>query len=190
MNILTKEEFLKNNKKYEEMIKGGAVFVYPTDTIYGLGCDATNRSAVKKIRQLKARPDNPLSIIAPSKEWIEENCEVFGQAIDWLEKLPGPYTLILKLKEEESIAAEVNNNSETIGIRIPDHWFSYVVKRLDLPLVTTSVNKQSQPFMTTIDTCDDEIKQKVDFIIYEGEKKGKPSKLINLIDGETAVERK
>ncbi len=190
MNIVTKEEFLKQRKKYERMIKEGAVFIYPTDTIYGIGCDATNKTAVQKIRKLKARPDNPLSIIAPSKEWIEENCEVFGQGIDWLEKLPGPYTLIFKLKEEESIAPDVNNNSETIGVRIPDHWIMDIVKSIDVPIITTSVNKQSQPYMTTIDNCDNDIKQKVDFIIYGGEKKGQPSEVINLRDGEPVIKRK
>lgn len=190
MKIVTREEFLKEYKKYEKMIKQGAIFIYPTDTIYGIGCDATNKTAVQKIRKLKARPDNPLSIIAPSKEWVEENCEVFGQGIDWLEKLPGSYTLIFKLKEEESITPEVNKNSETIGIRMPDHWMSGIVKSIDLPIVTTSVNKQSQPYMTTIDNCDEDIKQKVDLIIYEGEKKGQPSKVIDLRDGEPVIKRK
>ncbi|MBI3032521.1 threonylcarbamoyl-AMP synthase [Candidatus Woesearchaeota archaeon] len=189
MNILTKEEFFKERRKYQNMIKKGAVFIYPTDTIYGLGCDATNKTAVRKIRQLKARPDNPLSIIPPSKEWIEENCEVFGQGIDWLEKLPGPYTLIFKLKEEESIAPEVNNNSETLGVRIPDTWISAVVKELDLPLVTTSVNEAGKPYMTSLEDIEEKIKNSVDFIIYEGKKESKPSTVINLIDGEVVVER-
>ena len=66
-----------------EDIKNGAVFIYPTDTIYGLGCDATNLASVKLIRELKYRDkDKPMSVIAPSVEWIREHCEVSGEMIE------------------------------------------------------------------------------------------------------------
>ena len=78
-------------------IKHGAVFIYPTDTIYGLGCDATNEESVKKIKELKYRDkDKPMSVIAPSVDWIKEHCEVTDEMIE--KYLPGPYTLLLKKK--------------------------------------------------------------------------------------------
>ena len=74
MRILTKEEFLLEKIQLFEEILDGAVFVYPTDTIYGIGCNATDEKAVRKLRELKGRPTNPFSVIVPSTEWILENC--------------------------------------------------------------------------------------------------------------------
>ena len=68
-------------------INAGEVFIYPTDTIYGIGCDATNEGSVKSIRIVKQRFDKPFSVIAPSKQWILKNFEANKSFID---KLPGP----------------------------------------------------------------------------------------------------
>ena len=157
-----------------------SVFIHPTDTIYGLGCNATNNILVKKIRDIKKRQDQPFSVIAPSKKWIYQNCNVTRQAAQWIEKLPGPYTIILRLKNKSAIASNVNNNKPTLGVRIPKHWFSEIVYELGFPVVTTSANITGGNFMTSVDDLDNEVKHKVDFIIYEGEKKANPSQLIDL----------
>jgi len=183
MQILTKTELQMHFPEIAEQIKNGAIFIYPTDTIYGIGCNALDQKAVDKIRQLKERHTNPFSIIAPSKEWITENCLVTKESKEWLNKLPGPYTLILKLKNKNTIAKSVNQGEENIGVRIPAHWISGVVQELGFPIVTTSANHSGRPFMTSIEDLDSTIKDRVDFIIYEGEKKGKPSKIVNLVEG-------
>ncbi len=173
MKVINKKDFEKNLSKFIKKIKEGAIFICPTDTIYGLSCDAENSDSVKKVREIKQRPDAPFSIWAPSKEWIESNCEVE----DEIDNLPGPYTLILPLITD-SIADEVNPNLKTIGVRIPDHWFSKVVEELGIPLITTSVNLAGEPHMTSMETLDGNIKEKVDFIIYEGEKESRASTII------------
>ena len=183
IEIFTKAELQSRFTEIEERISRGAVFIYPTDTIYGIGCHALDEKAVAKIRQLKERPTNPFSIIVPSKEWIAENCLVKKEAKEWLNKLPGPYTLIMKLKNKKAIAKGVTQGEETIGVRIPAHWFSNVVRKLGFPIVTTSANRSGKPFMTSLDDLDSKIKEGVDFIIYEGEKKGQPSKIVNLVEG-------
>ena len=99
MRIINKQEFLAYKDMYLDKIGKGSLFVYPTDTIYGIGCNAMDDKAVKKIRAIKKRFFMPYSIIAPSKVWIRENCEVNPVVEQWLEKLPGQLTLILKLKE-------------------------------------------------------------------------------------------
>ena len=71
MKFLTPEEFEMNKFTHLESLKKGAVFLYPTDTIYGIGCDATNHEAVYKTREAKQRYTRPFSIIAPSKKWIQ-----------------------------------------------------------------------------------------------------------------------
>ncbi|MEK6917171.1 MAG: L-threonylcarbamoyladenylate synthase [Nanoarchaeota archaeon] len=177
MLILTKEEFIAQKGEIMKKILEGSVFIYPTDTFYGIGCNATNENAVKKIRELKKRPNDPFSIIAPNKEWIVKNCNI--EDVNQLSKLPGPYTFILELNNKKIISEAVNPDKKTIGIRIPDNWFSAIVTKIGVPIVTTSVNKSGETFMTNMDDLDEDIKNNVDFIIYEGPKKGKPSTIVS-----------
>ena len=190
MRIINKEEFELEQEQFFEQIRKGAVYIHPTDTIYGLGSNATNKKAVQKVRELKKREDMPFSVIAPSKEWIKENCELNDKAEQWVEKLPGPYTLILRLKNKEVIADNVAPGLDTVGVRIPDHWFSIVAKLLNIPLVTTSANVVGDEFMTSMDNLNTDIKSRVDFIIYEGEKKSRPSTLINLSEKKEDIKKR
>ena len=91
--------------------------------------------------------------------------------------------------KNQCVAENVAPGKDTLGIRIPDHWFSNFVAEINMPIVTTSANKSNEDFMTSLDDLDSEIKSKVDFIVYEGEKKGKPSRIIDLTDEEKVIER-
>lgn len=176
VEIYTKDEFELKRELLESEIAKGAVFIYATDTIYGVGCNAMLPGAVKRIRNIK-KSKNPFSIIAPSKNWIKENCDVPKEANEWLKKLPGAYTLILKLKNKNAIANGITSNTN-LGIRIPDHHCTKIAKNQNIPIITTSANIHGGNFMTSLESLDSEIKSKVDFIIYEGELKGTPSTLI------------
>ena len=166
-------EIYKLTKKNRESIKleieSGAVFIYPTDTVYGIGCNALDSAAVRKIKEIKQR-ETPLSIIAPSKEWIIENCEAKSNQ---LKKLPGHYTLIFKLKNKNAVASEVSK--ETIGVRIPDHEISSLIKELGFPVITTSANLRGDSPMSEIKKL-----KGVDFAIDEGKIAGTPSTIIDL----------
>ncbi|MBU0460317.1 MAG: threonylcarbamoyl-AMP synthase [Nanoarchaeota archaeon] len=181
MEILTKAELRLRYDEIIEKIKAGVIFIHPTDTIYGISCSALNENSVQKIRELKERPDNSFSVWVPSLNWIESNCQLDKKGEEWLKELPGPYTLILKIKENNAVAKNVSMKT-TLGVRLPDHWFSKVVKDLGIPIVTTSVNKAGQMFMTDKDNLDPEIEWGVSFLIYDGEKKGRPSKIVNLVE--------
>ena len=147
MQIITKEELRLRIEEIRDKIHKGAVFIYPTDTIYGIGCDATNSDAVKRVREIKERQEVPFSVIAPSIEWIQENCEITKEAEKWLKELPGPLTLIMKLKNKDCIAKEVNPGLDSLGVRMPDHWINSLVNTIGTPIVTTSVNRVDKPFM-------------------------------------------
>ena len=180
MEVLTQTELKIRFEEIVEKIIQGAVFIYPTDTVYGIGCNALNKNSVKKIRVLKTgRPTAPFSIIAPSLSWVNKNCQISPKAKTWLKKLPGAYTLILPLKNEKALADNVAPEIGTIGIRYLDLWFTKVIKKLELPLVTTSANKTGEPFMTSLENLDPDIEKGVEFIIYEGPKEGRPSKIVN-----------
>ncbi|MBW2975842.1 threonylcarbamoyl-AMP synthase [Candidatus Woesearchaeota archaeon] len=189
MRILTKEEFEKEKDRMRtSLIENNPVFICPTDTIYGLSCSALSREAVGRIRDIKQRKESPFSVIAPSKKWIDDNCFVNENAREWIKRLPGPYTLILNTKKI-CVAENVAPGMETLGVRIPDHWFSRFVNEAGIPLITTSVNKSSEDFMTSLEDLDSEIKSRVDFIVYEGQKKGRPSRIIDLTDKVEVIER-
>ena len=188
MRILNYDEIKIEKPAIIDSITQGAVFIYPTDTIYGIGCNAQLSNSVKKVRILKSRTANPFSVIAPSLQWIHENCIVTKEGQEWLEKLPGPYTLIFKLKNN-CVAKEVNPGLKTLDIRIPNHWIRKIVAEADVPVVTTSVNRANEDYMTSLDDLDPAIKSGIDFILHEGEKEGKPSKIIDLTENLRVIER-
>ena len=183
MEIFTKTELTLRFDEILTKIKQGAIFIYPTDTIYGIGCIATNTAAVQKIRAIKQRPDTPFSIWVPSIEWIKQHCMLTPDNTNALTNLPGPFTLILKLKNNKSIAQNIHPNTTSIGIRLPNHWFHKIIEKLNTPLVTTSANKHNEPFMTSLENLDPSIEKQIDFLIYEGPKEARPSKIINLVEG-------
>ena len=165
------------NKELTEEILAGKIFIYPTDTIYGLGCNAEDETAVERIKEIKGRDkDKPISIIAPNIKWIEENFIIDVKISSYL---PGPYTLILK-KKNPNILNWVSS-SESIGIRIPANKFTKEIQKAKVPFVTTSVNLSRESFALKIEDIKPEIKNKVDYIIEaedEKELSGKPSTLI------------
>jgi len=180
MEVLTKSELQVRFEEIAQKIQDGTIFIHPSDTIYGLGCNALDEKAVSKLRKIKGNATTPFSVWAPSLEWIKKNCVVDKKVEEWFKKLPGPYTLILKLKDKKAIAPSVNLGKETIGVRIPQHWFHGAVEELATPIITTAANPAGKPFMTKLDNLDQTISVNTDFVVYEGEKDAKPSQLIDL----------
>lgn len=177
--IINKEYIEKNPEVVEDIKK--SVFIYPTDTIYGIGCDATNEELVKRIRDIKERPDQPFSVVIPNKDLVTKNCVLSTEANDWLDKLPGPITIILPMKKL-FVAKNVSPDGKSIGIRMFDNWFQDIVTQMNVPIITTSVNIHRKPFMTSMETLDRNVRQQVDFIIEDGALNHRPSKLVNLLN--------
>ena len=180
MRLLTKDEFYLELEPHLNAILNGAIFIYPTDTIYGIGCNALDSEAVQRVREIKKRAKAPFSVLAPSKEWIEENCIIDKHSVEWLNKLPGPYTLVLKLKNKDCIAPEVIGEADTLGVRIPRHWVASIIKQVGVPIITTSVNESGKRFMISHEDLETEIRNKVHFMIDEGIKEGRPSNIVFL----------
>lgn len=156
-----------------DLIRAGRIFIYPTDTIYGIGCDATNEEAVAKIRAIKQRDTKPFSIIPPSDEWITENTHAILAEIH-----KGPFTYFVRTKKQ-SVADAVGAH-ETLGLRMSAHWFSEEIAKAGVPFVSTSVNISGLPHMTSLENLDPSIRSAVDIIIYEGPLDGSPSQKIDL----------
>lgn len=188
MRVLSKEDLEKERTKLVRNLRN-CLFIYPTDTVYGIGCNAEERKLVRKLRSLKEQFDRPLSVIVPSKKWIRENCEVNDLVEKWLEKLPGPYTFILNLKKTDSVSRLIHLNKNTIGVRIPRHWISYIVEDMGVPVVTTSANITGKEVMTNLDDLNKKLKEGVDYIIFDEEIIGKSSTIVNLSQGKEEILR-
>ncbi len=127
-------KFLANKEKYLKLILEGAIFIHPTDTIYGIGCNAKKPNCIKQIRKIKNGKKGPLSVIAPGEKWITENVKIPKK---YLEKLPGAYTIIAPMRKK---CVSVECARKSLGVRIPNNWFSAIIEEVGVPIVTTSVN--------------------------------------------------
>ena len=161
------------NSKIVRQLKE-SIFIYPTDTIYGIGCDAENNDLVGKIRTIKKRDKKPFSIIAPNISWIKKNCEIDEKILK--KYLPGAYTLLLK-KKNRNFLKHISDN-EYLGIRIPNHPMTKILQKTKNPIVTTSVNLSGEKSANNISEIDQEILNQVDFVIDAGKLSGKSSTLI------------
>jgi L-threonylcarbamoyladenylate synthase len=124
-----------------ELIKKGGIVLFPTDTLYGLGVDALNAEAVKKLRELKGREEKkPISIIVSDIEMAKEYAEVTPLAAKLAEAfLPGKLTLVLQAKS--NLPEELTAGTGTIGIRIPNHLLCQnLARELGRPITATSAN--------------------------------------------------
>jgi L-threonylcarbamoyladenylate synthase len=158
-----------------EMIKSGKVMVYPTDTVYGLGCNALNENSVSRVKLIKAREkEKPLSVIAPSKEWIREH--LITDKVDIDKYLPGPYTLVL-WKKDKNFLPHVSS-SDSLGVRIPDNDFAKLVEKAGVPFITTSVNLSGEKPAGSFHEIKTEILDGVDIALDGGTLQGTPSTII------------
>lgn len=188
MKIISKKDFLARKQFYIKEIICGKIFIYPTDTIYGIGCSAKIGSSINKIRDIKKRDSKPFSIIAPSRSWILENLKLDTYKIKYLKKLPGPYTFILDLKNENCVSKdELIGDGKSIGIRIPKIWFSKIILKSGVPFVTTSVNVSGEKHITKISEIQKEILKDIDYVIDCSKIDGSPSTIINLINEKVEI---
>jgi L-threonylcarbamoyladenylate synthase len=191
MNVigLQKLNDASTKKTLSEAIKSGKIFVYPTDTVYGLGCDAANADAVKKICQAKNRPANkPFSIIAPSKEWIAQNTSISEDNMKFVDSLfPGPYTIIVKAKS--NLPKCILSDKNTVGIRIPKNEFTDFIRAQNVLFITTSVNLSEEDPVKELAHIPENIKKITDYAIDAGLLDSPSSRIFDLSGKEMKIVR-
>lgn len=157
-------------KQAAEVLRLGGLVAFPTETVYGLGADAFNAEAVRKVFEAKGRPpDNPLIVHIAEFEQIKsltgevpEVGKVLADAF-W----PGPLTLVVK--SSPSIPKAVTGGLETVAVRIPKHSVTLeLIKKLNKPIVGPSANKSGRPSPTTAQHVYDDLAGKIDLIIDSG----------------------
>lgn len=166
-----------------DVLRKGGVIIYPTDTVYGLGCDIFNQKAVEQIRMLKGIKGKKLnlSFICSGLSHISEYTRHLDTPTFKLMKkaLPGPYTFILE--SSSKVPKILNVKKKTVGIRVPDNNIPRdIVKTLGNPILTTSIHDDEiHDYATDPEVIYDAFKHKVDVVINGGFGNVHPSTIID-----------
>jgi L-threonylcarbamoyladenylate synthase len=178
-----------------EVLKNGGVILYPTDTIWGLGCDATNEIAVQRIFDIKQRNDSKSMLVLMENPALLDRyvCEIPDIAWDLIEVATTPLTIIYP--GAKNLAKNLVAEDGSIGIRIVSETFiRELIAKYRKPLVSTSANTSGQPAPLIFDEISEEIKNSVDYIVQYRQNDpipGKPSAIIKLgTGGEIKIIRK
>lgn len=163
----------KQIQRIAKMLQEGAVIIYPTDTVYGMGCDFKNGKAIERVARLKGlKPDKAFfSIICHDLSNLSEYTTTLSQKVFKAMKraLPGPYTFICNANSQ--IPKVLNQKKKTIGIRIPDNAIPrLLVKELGNPIITTSIIDEDDviEYSTDPELIFERYKNQVDLIIDGG----------------------
>jgi tRNA threonylcarbamoyl adenosine modification protein (Sua5/YciO/YrdC/YwlC family) len=194
LRISSKNIEWRKIRQVAEVLKNGGIIIYPTDTIYGLGCDINNQKAVEKICQLRNLDHKTanLSFICKDIGQVAEYAKTIdNQTFRILKKnLPGPFTFILS--SSNAVPKLFKNKKRTIGIRIPDHPIPLaIVEELGRPILTTSLRSDDEILEYFTDPQDiyEDFKKRVDAFIDGGYGSNVPSTVVNLSNGEPELIR-
>ena len=148
----------------KNLLKKGKVIIFPTETVFGIGADATNSKAINQIYSIKKRPkNNPLICHFKNLTEVKKNFKMNGLELK-LAKLywPGPLTLILKKKDSSKISLNLSNNTPFIGSRIPRNKIALsLLKAVDFPIAAPSANIATKTSVTHYSDIDVKLKKKV-----------------------------
>ncbi len=175
---------MKKIEKIVAVLRDGGVIIYPTDTVYGIGCDIFNQKAVERVCRIKdVKPDkNNFSFICYDLSHISEYAKNLNTSVFKVMKksLPGPFTFILE--SNNKVPRVLNAKKKTVGIRIPDNNIPrMIVKELGNPIITTSIHDDDEviEYSTDPELIYEKFMNLVDIIIDGGYGKNVPSTIID-----------
>ena len=185
--------FEKDIEKCLEILKSGGLILYPTDTVWGIGCDATNEKAIKKIYELKKRSDEKAMIVlvADEKDIMQHVAAPDLSLFDYLDKAIKPTTVVYEgaLGFADNLVAK----DGSIAIRIcKDEFCRQLIKRFRRPIVSTSANISGIPAPNFFKEISEGIKNGVDYIVHykqQDETSDQPSSLIKWNNGNVTILR-
>ncbi|MDR1644385.1 MAG: threonylcarbamoyl-AMP synthase [Tannerellaceae bacterium] len=171
-------------RKACEVMHSGGLILYPTDTVWGIGCDATNEKAVQKVYDLKQRSDRKAMLVlidsaSRLETYVDDVPAIARQLIEVSDK---PLTIIYD--KSRNLAGNLPAEDGSIGIRVTDEPFSHALcERFRKPVVSTSANVSGQPSPCRYDDIPDAIKEGVDYIVdyrRDDKRKAIPSSIIRI----------
>ena len=180
----------RNIQRVVDCLQQGGIIIYPTDTIYGLGCDIFNRKGIKKILQIKQRDNRkPFSFICSDLAEVANYARVSNFAFKIMKRhLPGPCTFVLEASKV--VPDSVCTKQKTVGVRIPDNSICQaIVRELGHPLITTSANISGEETLQDPLLIEENIGRLVDIVVDGGISLGDASSVISLLDDKIEVLR-
>lgn len=177
-----------------DVLRNGGVIIYPTDTIYGLGCDIHNTRAIERIARIKGiKPQkNDFSFICHDLSHIADYARVGNMAFKLMKRLlPGPYTFILDVSHR--VPKILHTNKRTVGIRIPDHNIPReIVKELGNPIITTTIKDDDDiiQYITDPEIIFERFQHLVDIVIDGGMGGNIPSTIIDATTDDFEIVRR
>ncbi len=173
-----------------QILGGGGVIAYPTDTVYGLGCALGEKQAIDRLYQLKGmQKDHPLAIICPDLSDIAKYAVVENAVYRVLKHfLPGPYCFILQATRE--VPKMMLTKQKTVGIRVPNHAITIaLVRELGRPLISTTAGRSGQDPLVDPWEIDQEFTG-LDLVIDQGDAGGSvPTTVVDLSQGDVRIVR-
>lgn len=169
-------------KKAADVLRDGGIIIYPTDTVYGLGCDLSNKKGIEKIYELKKRDrKHPLSFVCSDLKHISEYAKVTDYAYKTMKRLlPGAYTFILEASK--LVPKIILPKKTTTGIRVPDNQICLsLVKELGRPIISTSVKTEKGEALGDPSIIKEYFGRMIDLIIDGGIILPQPSSVISLV---------
>lgn len=177
-------------KKAVEVLRQGGIIVYPTDTVYGLGCDLSNKKGIEKIYEIKRRnKKQPLSFVCADLKHISQYAKVTDYAYKTMRRLlPGPYTFILEASR--LVPKIILPKRQTTGIRVPDNNICLsLVRELEQPIISTSVKTAEGEDLGNPYAIEEKFGKIVDLIIDGGIINPEPSSVVSLVDDQIEILR-
>ena len=169
--------------KAVDILKTGGVIAYPTDTIYGFGCDILNKKAIQRIYQIKKRDrSKPFSFICSDLKNISEYAQVTDYAYKTMKRLlPGPYTFILP--GTKLVPKIMLTKRKTVGIRVPNNNICLaIVEALGHPIISTSVGWSGREVLSDPQQIEETFGSQIELTIDGGILPNQPSSIISLLD--------
>lgn len=174
-----------------EVLDKGGVIAYPTDTVYGIGCDLTNRKAIDRIYRIKGLDrGHPLSFICRDLSNITDYAQVTDFAYRWLKRLlPGPYTIVLPASR--NVPKILLEKRREVGIRIPENPIcTDLTSELGRPIITTSaIDPNSREILIDPDIVKQKLGKQLDLILDTGLLTQELSTVVSLVDDEIEIIR-
>jgi L-threonylcarbamoyladenylate synthase len=179
---MNKQQFDQEVEKALQVLRNGGTILYPTDTVWGLGCDATDETAVRKIFEIKKREDSKsmIVLVADERDILQYVAAPDPAVFDFIQEQTRPTTIIF----ENAIGLPGNLVAQdgSIAIRIVrDEFCKHLIKRLRKPIVSTSANMSGEPTPQTFSQISGIIRQQVDHVVewrQEDETPALPSQII------------
>lgn len=186
-------DFEKDIDNCLQVLHNGGLILYPTDTVWGIGCDATNEKAVEKVYQLKKRPDQKAMIVlvADERDVLQYVASPDLAVFDYLQETKKPTTVIYE--GAIGLADNLVGKDGSIAIRICNEQFcKHLIKRFRKPIVSTSANISGEPAAKIFAHINEQIKSGVDYVVtYRQDDKtiAAPSSVIKWDNGHLEVIR-